>query len=69
MPAGASNIPGAEMFDTTGLTQEDLRVLQNIVRTQGRPAARTLMHQWQTVNHIGQTPVSPTATGEDILTA
>jgi hypothetical protein len=45
-PAVASDIPGAEQFDTTGMTQEDLAILQNVVQTQGRPAARALMHQW-----------------------
>lgn len=42
-----------EQFDTTGLSQEDLAVLQNVVRTQGRQAARNLMHQWQTINGPG----------------
>ena len=37
---------GAEQFDGSQLTEKDMAALQQVIQTQGRPAARALMHQW-----------------------
>ena len=37
---------GAEQFDGSQLTEADMATLQQVIQTQGRPAARALMHQF-----------------------
>jgi hypothetical protein len=44
VPLPETGVP--EEFDTTGMTRDDLVAIQNIVRTQGRQAARNIVHQW-----------------------